>query len=149
MKLFLLQDVEKIGIAGEIVKVTDGFAYNFLIPRKLGVEVTPHNEAQFKNRIKVVEHRKEVIESKTSMLAEKIRSIKLTIKRKAHDGGKLFGAVAPSEIAEALAEKGFAVTKSQISTDKAIKTTGAHEVVVKLSSKLQPTFTLNVVEEKE
>ena len=148
MRIFLLKDVEKIGLAGEIIKVKEGFGQNYIIPRKLGVEVTEQNESQFKSRIKHVEHRKEVIASKTSMLAEKIKALTVQMKRKVHDEGKLFGSVTPCEIVEALAAKGVSVSKSQVDFGKSIKSTGSHEVKIKLSSKLQPSFTLVITAEK-
>ena len=75
MKIFLLKDVQNVGLAGEMVKVSDGFAKNFLLPQKIGIQVTPSNEADFKKRLQVVEVRKEIIQTKTSSLAEKIKSL--------------------------------------------------------------------------
>lgn len=134
-------------MSGEIIKVNDGYAKNFLFPRKLAVEVTADNESFFKNRIKQIEHRNEVIESKTSMLAEKIKSVKLTLPRKVHDNGELYGKINASEIVDLLAQKGISVSKSQVHFEKSIKTQGKHEVIIKLSSRLQPTLTLTVVPE--
>ena len=128
MKVYLLKDVEKIGIAGEVLKVKDGFASNYLIPRKLAVEITPQNEASYQSRIKLVEHRKDVVSSKTSMLAEKIAALKIIVKRKMHDDGKLYGAINASEIVDLLKEKGVSVSKNQVELDKSIKTKGAFEV---------------------
>lgn len=147
MKVYLLKDVPKIGMAGEVLKVADGFGQNFLLPRKLAVEITPHNESFYKQREKVIEHRKEVVETKTSMLAEKIGSMKLTLKRKLHDDGKLYGSVNPSEIVDLLAEKGISITKSQVDLDKSIKAKGSYDVVIKLSSKLKPVVKLTIVSE--
>jgi large subunit ribosomal protein L9 len=147
MKIYLLKDVEKIGLAGEVLKVKDGFASNYLIPRKLAIEVTPENEAFYKTRIKQVEHRKEVISSKTSMLAEKIAALKLVLKRKTHDDGKLYGAINVSEIVDLLKEKGVSVSKSQVEMEKSIKTKGAFEVTIKLSSSLKPKISLQVLPE--
>lgn len=147
MKVYLLKDVPKIGLAGELLKVADGFGQNFLVPRKLAVEVTPQNESFYKEREKKVEHRKDVIATKTSMLAEKISSIKITIKRKLHDDGKLYGAINASEIVDMLAEKGISISKSQVELDKAIKTKGSHEVTIKLSSTLKPVITVNIISE--
>lgn len=147
MKVFLLKDVEKIGFAGEIIKVSDGFGFNYLIPRKLGVEVTAQNEKSFENRKKVVEERKEAIASKTSMLAEKIKSIKLTLKRKLHDGDKLYGSVSSAEIVDLLSAQGVSVAKNQIEFNKTIKAKGSYDVTVKLSSTLQPKVTVLVVPE--
>lgn len=147
MKVFLLKDVEKVGLAGEIIKVTDGFARNNLIPRKLGVEVTPENEASFKKREKVIEKRQEKIATQTSMLAERIKALKVTLKRKLHDDGKLYGSVNENEIIDLLSPHSIAVSRSQVSFDKSIKAKGSYEVTIKLSSRLQPKFTLNVVSE--
>lgn len=148
VRVFLLKDVEKVGIAGEIIKASEGYVRNFLVPHKLGVEITPANESSFANRIKVVEHRKEVVASQTSMLAEKVKSTEITLKKKMHDDGKLYGAVAPADIVEALAQKGIAVSKSQVEFDKAIKAKGTHEVTIKLSSKLKPAVKVKIVPEE-
>lgn len=134
-------------MAGEIIKVADGFGTNFLLARKLAVEVTPNNEESFKKREKIVEKRKEVVATKTSMLAEKINGLKVTLKRKLHDDGKLYGSVNASEIVDVLAEKGISVTKSQIEFGKSIKAKGSHEVTIKLSSTLQPVINVNIVSE--
>lgn len=148
MKVFLLKDVEKIGMAGEIIKTSEGYARNFLIPKKMGIEVTPHNEASLLNKVKTVEHRKEVVASKTSMLAEKIKSTEIVLKRKMHDGGRLYGSLAPHDIVDALAEKGIMITKSQVIFDKTIKAKGIHTVTIKLTSSLQPQLHVKVVEEQ-
>ena len=147
MKVFLLQDVEKVGMAGEMISTTEGYARNYLIPRKIAVEVTPQNESSFKHKLKTIEARKEVIASKTSMLAEKIKALHLTMKRKMHDEGRLYGSIASSEIVDLLAQHGVSVAKNQIEIDKSIKSKGTYAVMVKLSSKLQPSFTLKIVAE--
>lgn len=147
MKVFLLKDVERVGLAGEILKVAEGYAANFLIPKKLAVEITPSNEKLYQSKIKVVEHRKEVVATKTSMLAEKISSVKLTLKRKMHDDGKLYGAIGANEVVDLLAEKGFGIGKSQVDFEKSIKEKGSYQVTIKLSSKLQPKVTLVVLPE--
>lgn len=147
MLVFLKKDVVGIGMAGEIVKVADGYGKNYLLPRGVGVEVTHENEAQLRAQAKSVEHRKDVIASKTSMLAERIKSLKLTLHKKIHDGDKLYGAVTPQEIVDLLAAEGVKVTKSQVLMPKAIKERGNHEITIKLSSALQPTCTLKIVAE--
>lgn len=147
MKVFLRKDVEKIGMAGEIIKVNDGFARNFLIPRQLGVEITPDNESFYKKQIKTVGQRKEVVASKTSMLAERVKHLALTIKRKMHDDGKLYGALNASEIVEALQGEGVAVSKSQVLFGKSIKSKGSYEITLKLTANLKPTFKVTVIAE--
>ncbi len=147
MKVYLLKDIEKVGLAGEIIKVSDGFARNNLFPRKLALEVTAEKEEFFKKREKIVEKRQEKIATQTSMLAEKIKSLKLTLKRKIHDDGKLYGSVNPNEIVELLADNGISIAKNQVDLEKSIKEKGTYEVTIKLSSRLQPKLTLNVIAE--
>ncbi|NBX78733.1 50S ribosomal protein L9 [bacterium] len=144
MKVFLLKSVPQVGIAGEVIKVADGYAKNFLFPKKLAVEINATNEQFYKQREKQIEHRKEVIATETSMLSQEISQIKLVLKRKTHDDGKLYASVNPADVVDLLAAKGIKVGKSQIIFDKAIKTTGTYQVTVKLSSKLQPQVTLQV-----
>ncbi|HBR70363.1 TPA: 50S ribosomal protein L9 [Candidatus Dependentiae bacterium] len=147
MKIYLLKDIEKVGFAGEILKVKDGYAKNFLLPRGLGVEVTPANEAVLSKHITEVENRKKALESKTSMLAEKIGNLKFTLKRKMHDDGKLYGALSPQEIVDLLTNEGIKISKSQVIFDKSIKERGSYEVVIKLSNNLKPTLNIKIVAE--
>jgi large subunit ribosomal protein L9 len=155
IRVFLLKDTKLVGMAGEIVKVKSGYATNFLIPHKLGIEVNKENEHAFAKRQKVIEQRKDVIATETSMLAEKIKSISITIKEKAHgetdaEGRKkLYGAISANEIIDALSTKGIKVSKSQIEFGKSIRTTGSFEVTVKLSARLQPKMIVKVVAESE
>lgn len=144
MKVYLLQDVAKVGFAGEIIKVADGYAQNFLFPRKLGVQVTASNEKFYLSKVKNVEHRKEALATEQSMHSEKISRLKLTLKKKMHDDDRLYAAVNASDIVELLAQEGVKVSKSQVKFDKSIKKAGEHQVTIKLSSKLQPQLTLKV-----
>lgn len=149
VRVFLLKDVVKIGKAGEIIKAADGFAYNFLLARKLGVEVTPQNEKMYQEKAISCESRSEATSAQTSLRAERIKALKLILKRKTHDSGKLYASVSPLEIVDLLAEKGERISKSQIAFegDKMIKNVGTYEIIIKLSSKLQPTVKLSVVSE--
>ena len=149
MKVFLLKDVEKVGLSGEMITVADGFAQNFLLPRTLAVEVTPANQASFARRTRVIEKRQEVIESNTSMLAERIKATTIVIKKKMHDDDKLYCSIGEVEIADALAQKGISVSKNQILIGKAIKKAGLHTITIKLSSRLQPTCVVKIVSEAE
>jgi len=148
MKVFLLKDVEKVGFAGEIIKVKEGFAFNYLVPQKLGVVVTPQNEKFYLKQLKSVENRKEAISTKTSMLAEKIKSLKLVIKRKMHDDDKLYASISPSDVADLLSAEGIKVSKAQVVFEKPIKTQGTFDVIIKLSNQLQPKLVLKVTSEK-
>ncbi len=147
MKVFLLKDVERIGMAGQMISVTPGYATNFLFPKKLAVEITPENEKQFLSKIRIVEKHKEVVATKTSMLAEKIKHIELKIKRKMADGDKLYGSISAGDIVDLFAAEGISVAKNQIEFGKSIKTKGLHEFTVKLSSTLKPVCTIKVIPE--
>lgn len=145
MKVYLLKNIEKVGIAGEILNVSEGYAQNYLFPRKLAMKVTEGNLNFFEKKAKTVEHRKEVIATETSMLSERIKDLAITLKKKTHDDNRLYAAVNPSDIVDALAEQQIKVSKSQIIFDKAIKTLGTFTVTIKLSSKLQPSMTVKIV----
>ncbi len=147
MRVFLLKDVERVGIAGQIINVASGYATNFLFAQKLAVEITPDNEAQFLHKVRTVEKHKEAVATKTSMLAEKIKHIELKIKRKLADGDRLYGAISAGDIVDLLAAEGVSVAKNQIEFAKAIKTKGVHEFVVKLSSTLKPVCKIRVIAE--
>lgn len=145
MKVYLLQNIEKVGVAGEIINVSEGYAQNFLFPRKMAMKVTDGNEEFFEKRAKKVEHRKEVIESETSMLSERIKDLVITLKKKIHDDNRLYAAVNPIDIVDALALQQIKISKSQVVFDKSIKVVGSHKITIKLSSKLQPQMTVKVI----
>ncbi len=145
MRVYMLKDVESAGMEGQIINVSDGYAVNFLIPRKLAIKITTQNATFFKGKMKKVEVTSKVLSSKVAMLAERIRNIHLTIKERSHDQGKLYGAVGADEIVDLLKEKGIAVNKKQIEFLKAIRSVGEHKVIIRLSSKLKPELILKVV----
>ena len=147
MRIFLKKDVEKVGMAGEIIRVSDGFARNFLFPKKFAVEVTPQNAQFYQKQVKEVVHRKEVISTKTSMLGERIASITIRLKRKMHDDGKLYGAIGQLEVVDALAAEGVSISKKQVSFGKSIKTKGTHEAIIRLTSRYQPRIKVIIVPE--
>ena len=147
MEVYLRKNIAKIGLEGEIIKVGDGFARNFLIPQGFAIEVTEHNKAQFLSKIRKVENRKEIIASETSMFAEKLNTISIILKKKMHDDGKLYGSVSPSEIVSALAEKGISVSKNQVILEKSIKEKGSYKVAIKLTARLQSLITLTIAAE--
>ena len=145
MKVYMLKDVVNVGMAGSIINVSDGYAKNFLFPHKYAVQVTDKNASSFKVKIEAVKQKTEIISSKVAMLAEKIKTLHLTIKEKTHDDGKLYGSVGPDEIVELLKKNDISVNRKQIEFDKSVKSIGEHKVTVRLSSKLKPEFVLKVV----
>lgn len=145
MNVFLLKDIVKVGLKNEIIKVSDGYATNFLFPAKLAVEVTAANEKLYKDKARKVENRAAIIESTSSVLGDQIAQLKLKLQKKMHDDDKLYAAVNAAEIVDLLKENNISISKSQVIFDKAIKTKGSFEVTIKLSSKIQPKFILQVI----
>jgi large subunit ribosomal protein L9 len=145
MKVFMLKDVEKVGMMGSMVTVADGFAMNFLFPRKLALEVTDQNTQSFRVKIQQEVQKTQVVNSKIAMMAERINALHIVIKEKTHDDGKLYGAVGADEIVQLLKDKEISIDKKQVEFDKNIKSIGEHKVTIKLSSKLKPQLTLKVV----
>jgi len=146
MEVFLKKDVAGVGMAGQIIRVQQGFANNYLIPRNLGIIVTAANRASLAKQERKPKD-PEVAHSETSMLAEKIGAIKVVLKRKMHDDGKLYAAVREAEIVELLAQKGFKINKNQVIFERPIREKGSYKVIIKLSTKLQPQIHVNVVAE--
>ena len=143
MEIFLSKDVPHVGIAGQIVKVKPGYAYNFIIPRSLGVIITSGNKEFYSKKAKKPKD-PQAIHSATSLLAEKIGDVSLKLKKKMHDDGKLYASIRSAEVVQMLADKGFKIDKSQVKFSKTIKEKGAYKVTIKLSSKLQPIISLTV-----
>lgn len=147
MRVYLLKDIEHVGMAGTMVNVTDGYATNYLFPHKFALKVEASQEAFFKNKIVKAEVVKEVISSKLGMLAERIKTTHLTIAKRVHDDGKLYGSVSADELVTLLKAKEIVADRKQIVFGKSIKATGEHAVGIKLTAKLIPEFTLKVVGE--
>lgn len=145
MKVFLRRDIENVGMQGDVVNVSDGFANNYLIPRKFAIRIDAHNEAAFNRRISYIKEHEKAVASKAAMTAERIASLEIKLSRKTHDESKLYGSVTQQEIAEALQERGVTVAKNQVRIEKSIKTTGQHTVTIKLSRELQPQLQITVV----
>lgn len=147
MKVILLEDVKALGKKGQIVKVNDGYARNFILPKKLGVEATAKNlndlKLQKANAEKVAAE--QLAEAKA--LAEKIGELSVTLKMKAGEGGRAFGSVSSKEIAVAAKDQlGLEIDKKKMVLPEAIKTFGTHEVPVKLHKDVTAKLTVKVTE---
>lgn len=146
MEIYLKKDVPRVGMAGQIIKVETGFANNYLIPQGFGVMINDANRETFKKKERKPKD-PSAVSSETSLLAEKIGSLRLIVKRKTHDDGKLYAAIRPGEVADVLLEKGFKVDKNQVIFERPIKEKGSYKVIIKLSTKLQPQIHLDVLAE--
>ncbi len=147
MEIVLLEDVKALGKKGQIVRVNDGYARNFILPKKLGVEATAKNlndlKLQKANAEKVAAE--QLAEAKA--LAEKIGELSVTLKMKAGEGGRAFGSVSSKEIAVAAKDQlGLEIDKKKMVLPEAIKTFGTHEVPVKLHKDVTAKLTVKVTE---
>jgi large subunit ribosomal protein L9 len=149
MKVLLLSDVYKHGVAGEIVDVADGFARNWLMPKKLAVKATPGALKQAANLREKADARRAQLDQRLNDLARQIDGTELIFARRASPTGRLFGSVTTTEIAEALNEKtGIDINRRRIS-QQALRDVGTHEVPVRLGSESSPVLKITVVREEE
>ena len=149
MKVILLEDVKSLGKKGEIVEVNDGYARNFILKKKLGVEATGKalNDLRLKqdNEAKLAEANLEAAKE----LAAKIGAATVKVTMKVGEGGRTFGAVSSKEIAEAAKDQlGLELDKKKINVKDAIKSLGTHVVGVKLHPKVTADLSVVVREEK-
>lgn len=133
MKVILLQDVKPQGKKGDIINVSDGYARNFLFPKKLATEATPAAINEIKNRAASAQYRIETERAEAKALAEKISGLEIDIAVASGSDNKLYGSVTSKEISEQLAKQhGITVDKRKIVLDKPIKTYGIFNLDVKL-----------------
>lgn len=147
MQVILLEDVKTLGKKGEIVKVSDGYARNFILPKKLGMEATSKNL----NDLKLQRANEERLAAQqladAKELAKKIEESQVEVAIKAGEGGRTFGSVSSKEIAKEAAEQlGLDLDKKKFQLAEPIKTIGIHNVTVKLHPKVTATLKVKVKE---
>lgn len=145
MKVILLQDVKSLGKKGEMVNVSDGYARNFILPKKLGVEANNANQNDLKlqkaNEAKIAQQQLDDAKA----LAEKLDAISVTLVIKTGEGGRTFGAVTGKEISQALKEQHkLDVDKKKIVLNTPIKSVGSFDVTVKLHPKVNASLKVKV-----
>lgn len=148
MQVILLEDVKTLGKKGDIVDISDGYARNFVLPKKLGVEANSKNKNDLKlqkaNADKVAKEQLEAAKALSNELAAK----EVTLKIKSGEGGRTFGSVSSKEIAQAAKEQcGLELDKKKIQLPEPIKALGAYEVNVKLHPKVTGTLKVKVIGE--
>lgn len=148
MEVILREDIDKLGIRGEMVKVAAGYARNFLLPKKLAVAATDANR-------KIVEQerqshlRKEAKQKgEAEELAKLVGAVTVTITRKAGESDQLFGSVTANDIADALTLQHYNIERRKIQLEEPIRTLGEHKVTVRLHREVTADVTVNVVREE-
>jgi large subunit ribosomal protein L9 len=146
MIVILTKDVKGTGKAGEVVKVSDGYARNMLLPKGLAKEATEGNVRNLEKQKEIAAEKKEEQKQAALKQAEKIEKITLTIKSKGGDSGKLFGSITSKDIAEALEnQEKIKIDKKKIELANPIKQTGDTQVTVKLFPEVSATLKVTVI----
>jgi large subunit ribosomal protein L9 len=149
MKVLLKHDVPKLGKAGQVKNVADGYARNYLIPQGVAVLATPGAMKQADALAKTEQLRQAQLAADASALAEVLRQTTLTFTARAGEGGKLYGSITSQQISDELkARAGVDVDKRKIELREPIRTLGTHQVTVHLASELQPEVTVIVVSDE-
>ena len=134
MKVILLDNVKGVGKKDEVINASDGYARNYLLPKKLAVEANVENMNKLNNKKEAANYKKDVEKQNAEELAKKIKGIMLKVKVKAGENGKIFGGVTSKEISENLkSQYNFEIDKKKIDLKEPIKTLGEFIVVIKLS----------------
>lgn len=147
MKVILLQDVKSVGKKGDMVELSEGYARNYILPKKLGVEATNANKNDLKlqkaNEEKIA---KEQYEAALALKSE-VEEMLVKVSLKSGEGGKTFGSISSKEIAKAVTDQyGKEIDKKKIQMQDAIKSVGTHEVTVKLHPKVTAKLRVHVQE---
>ncbi len=145
MEVILLQDVKSLGKKGEVVKVNDGYARNFILPKKLGVEKTDKAMHELKLQKAAEEKRQQEILEEAQALAKNIEAGSITLKIKAGEGGRTFGSVSTKEIAVAMKEQlKLEIDKKKLQMADPIRNFGTYHVPVRLHPKVTAEITVKV-----
>jgi large subunit ribosomal protein L9 len=148
VKVILQEDVSNLGAIGDVVKVSDGYGRNFLIPRGLAVRADENNVRQLEHTLRAITRKKAGQLAEAKGVASKLDGVAVSIKRTAgEDSDKLFGSVTNRDIAEALAAEGYEVDKRAIELADPIKSIGIFQVPVRLHSEISASVKVYVIRE--
>jgi large subunit ribosomal protein L9 len=144
MQVILLERVEKLGQMGDEVKVKDGFARNFLLPKKKALRATKANREYFQSQKTQLQAHNLEQKKDAEAVAKKLEGKSFVLVRQAGDRGQLYGSVSPRDIADVVSEGGFSIARTQVPLDKAIKTIGLFPIGVVLHPEVRVHVTINV-----
>lgn len=149
MQVILLERVEKLGQIGDEVKVKDGFARNFLLPKKKALRATKANREYFQAQKAQIEANNLRLKGEAQKVADKLDGKSFTLIRQAGDRGQLYGSVSPRDVAEAMEKEGFKVDRHQINISVAIKQIGLVSLPVVLHPEVKVNITVNVARSED
>ena len=149
MDVILLERINKLGQMGEVVKVRDGYARNYLLPLGKALRANEGNKARFENERATLEARNLERRSDAQKVADELAGKSFIVVRSAGETGQLYGSVAARDVAEILAAEGFNVTRNQVELNTPIKSIGLHSVLLHLHAEVELTVELNVARSAE
>ena len=149
MEVILKEDIVTLGKIGEVVRVRDGYARNYLLPRGLVLEANKRNLKTFEHQKKIVADQKQKITRHAQVVGDQLAGVSLVIAMKVGEEGKLFGSVTTIQIEKALKAKGLNVDRRKIHLDAPIKSVGDYEVPIRLAAELTMLLKVSVVAETE
>ena len=149
MQVVLLERVEKLGQMGDVVKVKDGFARNFLLPRKKALRATKENITRFEGQRAQLEARNLELKKEAEQVLAKVEGQSFIVLRQAGETGVLYGSVSTRDISDAMTNGGFSTARNQVVLDKPIKTIGLHPIRITLHPEVSVTITANVARTEE
>jgi large subunit ribosomal protein L9 len=147
MEVILREFVDKLGKRGEVVKVSDGYARNYLLPRKLALPATDGNKKHVERERKIMETREADEKSQAEALAARLAAVDIRIARRVGDTDQLYGSVTAADITEYLKAKGFEVDRRKLILPEAIKSIGEYDVPLKLHREVTVPLKVRVVKE--
>lgn len=148
MLVILRENVENLGRTGDVVRVSNGYARNFLLPNKLVLAANEANLSAVENQKKALQKKREAEKAKAQGLADKLSSYRAVFSRKVAEENRLFGSVTTNDIATALKADGYQVERGWIQIDHPIKTLGDHDVTIELDNGVEATIKVTVNPEK-
>jgi len=149
MEVILLERVPRLGQMGEVVRVRDGFARNFLLPRGKALRATTENRARFESMKVELEARSLKLKGEASQVGDKLNGKSFTVLRQASEAGQLFGSVSPRDLVGLLETAGYKVNRNQIALNTPIKTIGQHKVQISLHPDIETAINIIVARNDE
>jgi len=149
MEVILLERVPRLGQMGEVVRVKDGFARNFLLPRGKALRATTENRARFESMKGELQARSLALKGEASQVAGTIDGKSFTVLRQASEAGQLFGSVSPRDLVSILATAGYTVSRHQVALNAPIKMIGRHSVPLSLHPEIETSITVIVARNNE
>ncbi|HLH02485.1 MAG TPA: 50S ribosomal protein L9 [Bryobacteraceae bacterium] len=148
MEIILREDVEKVGTRGSVVKVADGYARNYLLPKRLAVPATEANKKIVEQEREAYVRREAKVKGDAESLAQLMQNVTVTLRHRVGENNHLFGSVTAKDIADALEAQKFHIERRKIQLDEPIRTVGEHKVPVRLHRDVTVEITVNVEPEQ-